>query len=146
MLCGGWRPPNLCCSQISVGVLHKSICLDTIQHSHLVFSVMYTFPFSHHSPGFRDPSTSAGPPGVTEWMKIPRSSFPVFSPPTIWKPIEKGPKHTHMSVSRVEVSSAQAGISKQTKKLCYSIKCKIKKNEPIHLKEVYMKVNGKAFG
>lgn len=62
-----------------------------------LFFHVYTSSYLHYSPGFRDPSKSAGPPGITEWIKIPRSSFPVFSPPTIWKPIKKGPKQAKMS-------------------------------------------------
>lgn len=67
----------------------------------LAFFCVYTSSYLHYSPGFRDPSKSAGPPGITEWIKIPRSSFPVFSPPTIWKPGKKAQKQAKMSVITV---------------------------------------------
>lgn len=37
-------------------------------------------------PGLIFPALSAGPPGITEAIKMPRSNFPTFSPPIITKP------------------------------------------------------------
>lgn len=49
-------------------------------------------------PGFNDPCKSAGPPGVTEWIKIPRSNFPVFSPPVISNPVKNNLLVIHSNI------------------------------------------------
>lgn len=50
-------------------------------------------------PGFRQPFRSAGPPGVMELMRVPRSWRPEFSPPTTWKPGEKNRHTFHSTMS-----------------------------------------------
>lgn len=60
----------------------------------LLSSLLSTF-----IPGFRQPFRSAGPPGVMELIRAPRSWWPEFSPPTTWKPGEQN-KHTlHFTTS-----------------------------------------------
>lgn len=49
-------------------------------------------------PGFNDPCKSAGPPGMTEWIKIPRSNFPVFSPPVISNPVQSNLLVIHSNI------------------------------------------------
>lgn len=51
-------------------------------------------------PGLRQPFTSAGPPGVTELMMVPRSMRPEFSPPTTWNPRE----HTQAQIKCTQMN------------------------------------------
>lgn len=45
-------------------------------------------------PGFKQPLTSAGPPGVTELTMVPSPVRPEFSPPTTWKPRRRSQRST----------------------------------------------------
>lgn len=58
---------------------------------HVELSMFYSSYCWCFVPGLIRPSLSAGPSGTMEAMKIPRSSLPVLSSPTITKP-ETGPE------------------------------------------------------
>lgn len=101
---GDWPLPDSHCSQISSGLLEKtpsSMFNNPYQTLKILpFLTIFALPqfrplyelmsweVHRRLPGFRHPSESAGPPGVTELMNTPRSSLPIFSPPITWNPVK----------------------------------------------------------
>lgn len=63
--------------------IYQNLCYRLLPAAHLSLNNVLLYVVV---PGFIRPSLSAGPSDTTEAMKIPRSSLPVLSSPTITKP------------------------------------------------------------